>query len=359
MSRFTSAVKTWLQKNVVGVVMVILTIMIYYEQLYESWRLLVSWSSGLLGVVAPFMVVVSGVVASGVSALGLVVVVARTVDMLFRFLVVRVVGARILALEETRRELERGLGRALELGDRRLAAVEERLRIGTYLALNLPDHLPPEVIRAEVRRYEREMGFRHLWTDVQRSLKAARNGYVVVEYNENKGGHSGSRASYFGTRAAAEADAGRGTVLVHVIESDWEEKNDHAITLDIDRIGDPLDSHRERRLDFMSVDNRPDGSCTFRFRLQKSGKDESTGREFDWWFERLQEACENGALAESGQGPTVLICCNSVDSRPFHQTKYEGYLSGLPRLHKDNRSLFEFDLRDVKMTATSTTLLGE
>ena len=354
MNGFISAVKTWLKKNVVGVVMVLLTIMIYYEQLYASWQRLVSWSSGLLGVVAPFLVVVSGLVALGASAWALAWVMARTVDILFRFLVGRVVDARMSVLEAT----SRGLQRASELGDKRLTAVEERLRIGTYSALNLPDNLPPEVIGAEVRRYEREMGFGHLWANVQCSLKTTRGGYVVVEYNESEGGHSSSGSSYFMTRAAAEAHAGRGTILVHVIESDWVEKNGHVITLDIDHIGDPLDPHRERRLDFMSVDNKPDGSCTFRFRLQKNGKDESTEREFDWWFERLQEACENRAVAESGQRSTVLIYCSSMESRPYHQTRYEGHLAGLPRLLEDNRSLFEFDLRDVKMTATSTTLLG-
>ena len=350
MSGFISAVKIWLKMNVVGVVTVILTVMIYHEQLYESWQRLVSWSSGLLGFVVPFLVVVSGLVALGASAW----VVARTVDRLFRFLVERVVDARILALEVA----SRGLERARELGDKRLATVEERLRIGTYSALNLPDNLPPDVIRAEVRRYEREMGYRHLWTDVQRNLKTTRNGYVVVKYNENEGGRSSSGSSHFKTRAAAEAHAGRETVLIHVIESDWMEKSSHAIMLDIGRTGDALDPHRKRCLDFMSVDNKPDGSCTFRFRLQKNGKDESTGREFDWWFERLQRAWEDGALAESGQSPTVRVCCGSVENHPYHQTEYKGYLAGLPRLHESNRSLFEFDLRDVRMTGTSTTLLG-
>ena len=43
--------------------------------------------------------------------------------------------------------------------------------------------------------------------------------------------------------------------------------------------------HRE--LHFLSVDSKPLNTYTFRLDLLKEGHDDSSGRDFDWWFERL------------------------------------------------------------------------
>ncbi len=142
---------------------------------------------------------------------------------------------------------------------------------------------------------------------------------------------------------------GPGKVLIHVMEADWARHNYHVVILDIGGAGDPLDPHRERRPSFKSVDRKPDGSCTFRLKLQEEGRDESTERKFDWWFERLQIAF---ASASSEPGPEVVIYDACRDEDQHYQTQYAGRLSNPPRRHSSNSSLFEFDLQDVVVTET-------
>ena len=348
MHGYFKAAISWLKENAVGIVMVALTVAIYYERLRDLLQSLGSWLSGLAGIVAPFAVILSG----SVALVGVTWAATRAATWafgaLFQYYVGRVTNARMSELARGIRALEV----ARERSDKRLDAVEERLRIGTHSALNLSDNLPPDVIRVEIQRHEREMGYKHLWTSVMRDLRATASGYVVFDYNEDEAGNTFLGSSHFLTRTEAEARAGKGTILVHVIASDWEKKNTHEIVLDIGGLGDVLDVHRRRYLDFMSVDHNADGSYTFRLALQEKGKDESTGRTFDWWFERLQRAVENGATAKAGTGPTVMVYCSSIGGYPFHQAKYEGCLRKPPRIDKKNRSLFEFDLSDVKATST-------
>ena len=69
-------------------------------------------------------------------------------------------------------------------------------------------------------------------------------------------------------------------------------------------IDDPLIPVKEPRIDprFMSVDHLPGDRFRFRFELDKKGHDDSTGRDFDWWFEALTGSSEKGGKRQGDRG---------------------------------------------------------
>ena len=337
----------WFKENLIGVLTIILTMTIGLPTLRNVLGPFWERVAELLGTLAPVLLVV--VIIGGVIVLGwLVTWLTNRVVLPLAFRMTRAIVERhIVELKESVDRLENASNR--EKG--RLSVVEERLRIGRHLALNLPDNLPPNSIKAEVQRYERERGLRFLWKRVENSLRETKTGYIVVEHHES-GGLEDTKDRYFDTRSKAEAEMGPEKVLIHVIEEDWTWENGHVVVLDIGGAGDPLDPHRERRPGFKSVDHRPDGSCTFRLELQEEGKDESTGREFDWWFERLQNAFDKYASVSPDSAPEIVVYDVCQDKSMRYQIRHAGRLSGRPRRHPTNSSLFEFNLQNVVVTET-------
>ena len=339
--KFLRASWSWLKENAIGIFLALLTITINLPRLSEVFQPVWLGVYEFLGAVAPLFLLV--LIFSAVVAVGWLItwIIKRVIWPPIVQAAKGVVGRHLVNLNE---EID-GLKRAR-------AVIERKLRIGNYPELNLPDNLPPDSIKLEIQRYEREKGVRNLWRAVERSMGESRTGYVVVEHEES-GGRESTSATYFDTRSQAERKLGEGKVLIHVIESDWRSENGHLVTLDIGPGGHRLDdAHRERRPGFTSVDHKPDGSCTFRLKLREEGKDESTGRKFDWWFEQLQNAREQNMSAGMEQKPEIVIQDTCLDGNKYYQIQYVGFLKGPPRRHASNSSLFEFSLLDVVVTRT-------
>ena len=113
--------------------------------------------------------------------------------------------------------------------------------------------------------------------------------------------------------------------------------------------------HRE--LHFLSVDSKPLNTYTFRLDLLKEGHDDSSGRDFDWWFERLQEAADQ-YKEKGGPPPEVEFIEHSCVDGIYHQTAWKGLLGkdgdSSRRIHRTNPNLFEFDLKVATVTRTWT-----
>ena len=116
----------------------------------------------------------------------------------------------------------------------------------------------------------------------------------------------------------------------------------------------PYSENVDREPRFLSIDQNPGGSYTFRLELQEDGHDDSSNRNFDWWFEWLTKA----AAAKQTEARNVTIQENWDDDQAFYQISYVGRLStdsaAAPRLCRVNSSLFEFDLEAVEVTRTWT-----
>ena len=339
----------WLTNNAVGIVIVFLTVMVNYETLTRTVQPLMVSVNNAVGVLTPILATL--LFTAGVAGFGWLA--TKALDKLASLLVDRVVRERIAGIVSRVAALEEHNNR----GEGRLARVEDHLGIGDHPFLNLPDNLPPESIKSQVRRFERERGFRHLWRTVEAQLKSSQSGYIAVEHHETGGKYTSGGASHCTSRSGAEARLRPGMVLVHVIESDWVTEINHRVTLDIDGLGDPFgDPHRERRPTFMSVDERPGGAYAFRMELQEDGKDDSTERVFDWWFDRLRQAVENSLANSKMRRPIVTIQDNLVEDTTLQQTMYVGELcveeQSRPRRNTRNPSLFEFDLENVTLTIT-------
>ena len=334
----------------VGIVVVSLTILINFDELSDRLEPALERISEFVGafgpVVLPLLIVVSSAILG--SAL------SRLVNLGIRLAIPRVQAAVSAIGTAPIRELKEIVQ---ELADR-LATVEERLRIGEYEALNLPDNLPPDTVRSEVQRYEREHGFRYLWAAVERHLRGNHSGYLIIKHRESSHWlQPKGKVTHYSTRSEAEKNLERGMVLVHAIESDWKWKKERMVTLDIEGATDRFDdSHRKRYPKFMSVDHNQDGFYTFRFDLREEGRDESIGRVFDWWLERLQDVAGRQASAESeGQNPQITVQDDYLERNVHYQTQYVGTLAregqAAPRRHSDG-SLLAFTLRHVKLTRT-------
>ena len=113
-----------------------------------------------------------------------------------------------------------------------------------------------------------------------------------------------------------------------------------------------------RNLRFLSVDSMPLNTYTFRIELIKDGHDDSSGRDFDWWFDRLQKAAEQ-FREEGGPPPVVKFTERSYVNGIYHDTTWKGLLgndgtSSSPRICTANGDLFEFDLKVATVTRTTT-----
>ena len=122
------------------------------------------------------------------------------------------------------------------------------------------------------------------------------------------------------------------------------------------RIGDDPSNDRPRSPDFMSVDRMPLNTFRFRFKVKTEGHDDSTGRDFDWWFKALTEAAEE-ARRNGGPGPTVTVFEDVHDNGIYHQNMWTGMLAkenvDSPR-RCNNPGLFQFDLKVATFTRTWT-----
>ena len=107
---------------------------------------------------------------------------------------------------------------------------------------------------------------------------------------------------------------------------------------------------------FMSVDQMPVSTFRFRFRLEKQGHDDSTGQDFDWWFQGLVEAATAANMKGKG-GPSVTVMERIYDDGVYYQNQWEGLLGkdaeNAPR-HGRNRNVFQFDLKVATFTKTRT-----
>ena len=329
----------WCVENALGLVTALVGVIAVRQDLGEF---LERYTGTVLATIAMFAVVCVLGYSLGKVFRWLWGAARRVVWMSYRRHVLRLtdVDARTKRLETVNSDLEERCG-----------VLEERLMVRRLPILNLPDFLPPESISAAVRQYERQHGYRDLWQAVERCLLMSSDGYVVIDHKEGGGGVGSTGSQYYPTRRQAESGLGRssgGMLLVHAIASDWVAKGDRMVTLDVGGGPDPLENpHRERHPRFMSVDQSPDGSYIFRFEAQEDGRDDSTGRTFDWWFEQLKNALE---------GTHVRVQDNCVRENEHSQVQYLGILRGnggtAVHRHQSNRALIEFTLHEVTVTRT-------
>ena len=92
--------------------------------------------------------------------------------------------------------------------------------------------------------------------------------------------------------------------------------------------------------------------------LVHDGHDDSSGRDFDWWFDRLQKAAEK-FREKGGPPPVVEFSEHTYVNGIYHDTTWNGLLGkdgdSSPRFNRTNPDLFEFDLKVATVTRTSTT----
>ena len=120
---------------------------------------------------------------------------------------------------------------------------------------------------------------------------------------------------------------------------------------------DPGDHGHSRELHYLSVDSKPVNTYTFRLHLRKEGHDDSSGKDFDWWFERLREAADQ-CKEQGGPAPEVEFTEHSCVDGIYYQTAWNGLLGkdgdSSPRIHRTNSALFEFDLQVATVTRSWT-----
>ena len=82
------------------------------------------------------------------------------------------------------------------------------------------------------------------------------------------------------------------------------------------------------------------------------GHDDSTGMDFDWWFQGLKEAADDAKAKDTTQEVTVVE--RIYDNGVYYQNSWTGFLATesnySPR--RCGGSLFQFDLKVASFTRT-------
>lgn len=104
----------------------------------------------------------------------------------------------------------------------------------------------------------------------------------------------------------------------------------------------PIKGSREP--DYMYVQQQPAYSFRFRFRLNEEGRDDSTGRNFDWWLEELTTMATE-AREQGGAAPTLSVIEKVYENGIYYQNTWTGLLgkdaNDSPRPIRDDSLQFE------------------